>query len=88
MMKVHFDAFAEPHPICEIEFEGSMAVMLSDTSFVLSHMYNSLKRHDPSAAEIFKSELRRGVTDPNSPVFKDLPLDIFDVTVGSFEVKR
>ena len=88
MLKIHFDAFAKPHPICSIEGEGSMNVMLSDISFVIGHIYNGLKQHDPEAAERFKRLLRLGISDETSPVFKDMPMEIFDVMVGSYEVPK
>ena len=37
MLKIHFDAYAKPHPICEVEATGSLNILLSDLSFIIGY---------------------------------------------------
>lgn len=56
-----------------ITAQGDIIEILADTGLTINGIHMQLKRSDPVLAQLYRSELIRLLTDPNTPLWKDDP---------------
>ena len=58
--------------VTELEAQGSLAELLSDTTFLAHAIYGMLARSNEGLAKAFQAHFALLAADPESPVWQDL----------------
>ena len=52
-----------------VEVYGSVLEITTDIMYVISDVYDAIKRRNPSAADMFKFTMKRAIDDDDSPIW-------------------